>query len=237
MSSISEEEDCPVCASQMTVKKFEAQQHDDIIPNTDCLRLKCGHAFHAACILEGFRRGTGCPVCRTSLVEQTQSQTQGDGSDGVRFVLDLQTMQISVQEESDSETEITENPVANALLVSVQQQRSINPDVRAARTLLKKSIKEYKESRQFLIQERAKRIQKALREFRRDLRSVHYSALKQVREKVRKVKKAEKKALLEKGVSEDDAEEFFRVFEEQFDTQTILFYKTDDPCSRRFWAH
>jgi hypothetical protein len=42
---------------------------------------------------------------------------------------------------------------------------------------------------------------------------------------------------LEKGVSEEDAEEFFRVFEEQFDTQSILFYKTDDPCSRRFWAH
>jgi len=48
------------------------QKEDDTVDETDatCIRLRCGHAFHASCTLASFRSGTGCPMCRDAVDEE-----------------------------------------------------------------------------------------------------------------------------------------------------------------------
>ena len=61
--------DCAICIEQMQTMTFDVEKskgEDDVVDSVDtqCLRLKCGHAYHASCIMESFRNGGCCPICR-----------------------------------------------------------------------------------------------------------------------------------------------------------------------------
>jgi hypothetical protein len=53
-----EEKDCAICL-------------ETIEPNTNFIKTKCGHEFHASCLMENVaHNGFGCPNCRTVMAKE-----------------------------------------------------------------------------------------------------------------------------------------------------------------------
>lgn len=55
---------CSICRCDMPITNFILCTQDEIIE--DCVRFKCGHAFHANCACLSLRITDKCPVCRSS---------------------------------------------------------------------------------------------------------------------------------------------------------------------------
>ena len=232
---------CCICACEMGAAKYVAPDEtamDHIVEGTDCIRIKCGHAFHAACILQGFREVTTCPECRAPLRAAAPSVVASAqiGNGGQHFVLDLTTMQITA-DESEADSDTVENPTANVVRIALQHERSTSIVVRDARSSLKRAISDYKALRNVLVAERATRLRAALASFRRDFRSKHLKAARLVGSHLERVEELEKSALLKSGISEADTSSFFSsAFSEEYDLRSLLAFSQNDPTTRRFWA-
>jgi len=69
---------CGICLEFMTTESYNANtSEDDKIDekDTNCIRLKCGHAFHVSCTIESFRSSNSCPMCFES-DEESEDMTE-----------------------------------------------------------------------------------------------------------------------------------------------------------------
>ena len=66
------EELCAICQDHMTVPEYDIERLGEIIIEKDCTRLKCGHALHSKCMIEGLQSYNGkCLVCNVTGVDKT----------------------------------------------------------------------------------------------------------------------------------------------------------------------
>ena len=56
----------------MTVSGYDNENLGEIIIDKDCTRLKCGHALHSKCMIEGLQSYRGkCLVCNVTAIDKT----------------------------------------------------------------------------------------------------------------------------------------------------------------------
>jgi hypothetical protein len=59
--SAAEGDDCPICQDELTTPPSESKS-----PLRGCVKLPCGHAFHAACADDWLQLKRECPLCRAA---------------------------------------------------------------------------------------------------------------------------------------------------------------------------
>jgi len=159
--------DCPICKCDLGFPDFVASSEDHE-ESEQVFRLKCGHAFHNACLCRALRTDHGCPMCRGTLEE-----TAADGITNMQIVVDadgLLTLQ-TVQTEPDvAETtfDLAEARRVNEALTAVGSVTS----VQKARFKVNKATRKYRLLEHSLFKERATTLRKALDDFRDKHRNV-----------------------------------------------------------------
>lgn len=204
---------CAVCQNEITTETYEKNECDKIdSKDPSCLRLKCGHAFHATCVLETFRNGFGCPICRESLRNEEEPEL----------------LPLFEEDETITRMDLQRNRL-----------RSTNKKIRKARRELKKSTKEYKILCESLKTKRAAVIKTALKDFKKE-QFKEYKKLKlTVAKHLTEVKNLELNELAKRN-SESDVENYTS-FAIEFDYSLYehlrcLDFFAEDPLSRKFWG-
>jgi hypothetical protein len=208
--------DCAICIEPMNTKNYILPNgSDDTLDDTDskCLRLKCGHAFHADCTLATFRAGMGCPTCREPLREEA-------GFD-----------------EDDDDLSEDNDPVLTRLDIERERIRARSKPVKEARREFNKSLRDYKAHCAILKAERKLFIRKALEDFRRKRREEYNKVSLRVMKRMKEVEKTEIAELSKHSTKE---EIIFYQSASQFDysareAMRSNDYTTADPISNVFW--
>lgn len=136
--------ECPVCHDSMGSSKAYTAAAEDGEESSDVFRLKCGHAFHTACLCHSLRMDTGCPLCRS-----TASEVEG--------LLE------------DEPTEVLTLEVANGVLADVTRAvmtASERTDIQRARARVHRRLRTYRQMERQLCTRRAALIKGALAQFR-----------------------------------------------------------------------
>ena len=209
---------CAICIEDMKCSAFTQPSEDDRVDEDDAtaLRLKCGHAFHASCILQAFRSGISCPTCGSS----------------PRNLNDILQEAVDAVQESDQQW------LAADLLR--EQVRRTNPEVKRVRTFLNKSRKKYNVLVQDLVATRSRIVKSALLDFRKTRKADHCNQVQSLQRSLDIVRDAETKAMIDSG---DLTEEAIRAFMEQYGENDYrvecVFEAPDmnqpDPLDRAFW--
>jgi DNA repair exonuclease SbcCD ATPase subunit len=191
---------------------------DDHVDESDpaALRLKCGHAFHASCILQAFRSGISCPTCGSTL----------------RNLNDILQEAVDAVQESDQQW------LAADLLR--EQVRRTNPEVKRVRNYLNKSRKKYNILVQDLVSSRSRIVKSALLDFRKTRKADHSNQVQHLQRSLDIVREAETKAMIEPGdISEDSVKAFMEQYGENDYRVECVFEAPDmnqpDPLDRSFW--
>ena len=182
---------------------------EDVIDTDDfeCLRLRCGHAYHISCILPAFRAGMKCPICRDDL---TPSQSNA---------------LLHAFEDAFENVSVYENNVDPLL----QHIRCTNSAVKRARTELNECYLEYKKGVNEIKKVRSDLLKQALKELRRTEKKKHQNLLRGVRICLENVSKEENKALTTHNGHSDEQVFPAKVKEYVRDSTEC------DPVQMKFW--
>jgi hypothetical protein len=126
-------------------KAFE-RATEDREESSEVFRLKCGHAFHTACLCHSLRLDNGCPLCRGTASE---------------VALDA--------EYDDQAEEVLTLEVANGVLSDVTRAimtAGSRPDIQRVRARIHARIRTYRHMERHLCTRRAQIIRDALQQFR-----------------------------------------------------------------------
>lgn len=194
-------------------------QDDNVDPiDATCIRMRCGHAYHSACIIGCFRSGRGCPSCREEITPAA---------------IDHQLIEL----EGEFDIEEEPDPIIDRLDGERMVLRVRNNDIRKAREKLNKSVKSYRILCENLKSERRTIIRNALQNFRNTRKAKFNAASQNVRKSLSEVKRVEFKALLEKS-SENELKIYEDWVGEDYDFYEFIKSKdfdTPDPLSKPFW--
>jgi DNA repair exonuclease SbcCD ATPase subunit len=203
---------CAVCQNEISTETYQKNDTDKIdTEDSSCLRLQCGHAFHATCVMQTFRNGFGCPICRESLTTEEEPQM---------FAL------------------IEEDPAIERMDQERNNLRCNHKEIKKYRKLLKEATKQYKILCESLRAKRAALIREALKDFKKkEMRS--YKKIKQeVSKHLSKVKKLELDEL-KKENSQADFDNYSSIaMEFDYDLREhlrCLDYNAADPLYIKFW--
>ncbi len=250
--------ECSVCLESIATLPFVAPDvgtgaTTDAVDSADptCVRLRCGHAFHAPCILATFRSGIGCPTCRDPLQLQAPGQSRrravlihaGDapGSAASAHMRedaddDGETMESSSEDDDGDSIDI---PTVTRMDARLAVLRSTTPRIQAARRALNESLRAYRVLSDRLRHARRQALDAALREFRRSHLRTFDSAKRAVHGCLREVQEREREALL-LTESEADVQVFMRLASHfEYRTNHVLEssdYTSVDPLRRHFWT-
>lgn len=222
-----------------------APSADGVDPaDPSCLRLRCGHAFHAGCIMATFRSGIGCPVCRDPLQLVAPRRAAV-----ARAAMDEEDANGGINAHVGGGTDDDEDDydsVADIDLVTVTRLderlsvlRSTMPSIQAARSALRESLRSYRILCDGLRNGRRRALDAALREFRHDRMPTFTRAKRAVEQALREVERRELAALSAAEPAEDVR--MFTQIASQFEYRLhhVLEsqdYTSVDPLSRRFWT-
>lgn len=161
--------ECPICQSDMQTSSFQKDHADDSEEGLDAFRLKCGHAFHTACLCRALRTDSGCPVCR-----HTRMLTVTIDVDG----------QIAVErDDADVLTqELTEDITTATDLVNEMIQIRKHTTVQKMRRKINKLKAKYRSAETIMIQDRAGRLDAMLQDFT----AKHYTSFVEERSAIQK---------------------------------------------------
>lgn len=157
---------CSICRCEMPILNFVLCEQDEIIE--DCVRFKCGHAFHASCACLNLRITDKCPVCRSSdtvAVEDIQTE-----------IIDL--INGPLMENSLRATEI--------LALAGRSKR-----VQLARRRLNGSIKAFRSFEHSVKYQRCQEIKKAVNKIKESKHSEFIKLFNSVKRGLRRLKKEE----------------------------------------------
>lgn len=207
--------DCGICIETMKTESFVSPTNkddaDDLIDLKDkeCIRLRCGHAFHASCILCALRSGAGCPTCREGPSRYNYDE---------EFYL-------------EEDSALVQRLDAEISLIRSRSQR-----VRKARHTLNRHGKEYRILCDKLRWERNACIKKALVNFRLKNRALYVESAEEVRNSLANVKNIEFKELASKATSEE-LEEYSNSIDDYVAKEYMRCNDVTamDPISRKFW--
>jgi len=189
---------------------------DDTIDADDgsCLRLRCGHALHAACAMAGFRQGLGCPLCRDPL-------------NGAAAAPDDAT--------EDTELSDDEEAALRVLDAQLTRLRGSSPSVRLARAQLNLELADYNRHCEALKVARAAALRDALTQLRRRRLGDQQRRLKRLQGAMDRVRASERDALLSLGgIGEAFVDAFFECTSHLYQARSVRQLGLD-PQSRRFW--
>lgn len=243
---------CTVSAVPAGAAAAAGRTADDV-DGTDhaCVRLRCGHAFHAPCILATFRSGIGCPTCRDPLQLQppaprrptrTWLEISTDGAAAART-------HAAGMEEDDGETIASDTSSGSGESIDLATitrmdarlavLRSTAPQIRAARAGLNAALRRYRILSDDLRHARRQAIDAALRAFRRARMRDFVQAKRDVHARLRDVQDRELEAL--RGTESEADVRMFSAIATQFEYRTnhVLEsrdYTSADPLRRHFWT-
>ena len=212
--------DCGICIEPMLTKNFvPTSSEDDLVDSKDasCIRMRCGHAYHSACIMRCFRSGKGCPSCREDILPEP-SYMVFDGD--VEFEMQINT-----------------DPVVERLDSERMVLRVRNQIIRKAREKLNKSTKSYRFLCETLKRERRTCVKDALLKFRESRKSEYNKVSNAVRKCLADVKKVEFAALRENS-SEEDILKYEEWVEIDYDAKELMKsndLNCPDPLEKSFW--
>ena len=222
----------------MKTATFKAvSDSDDVVDPEDasCLRLRCGHAFHAACVLAAFRAGLGCAMCRQPLVVGGGAALEHElYDDGEQYSEDEEAQ----DDEYDGAT-AAETAAMREAHVALQRLRTSRRAVREARTAVNTALRDHNVLCEGVRQERAAVLRAALTNFRRRLQPAFRTSLHRLQESLERVQREERQALLDHGVDGRTVDAYFRhTAPIEYSARTRTRTLADaDPLSRRFWNH
>lgn len=156
----------------MHIAAYKKEDSDEILE--DCIRLKCGHAFHGTCVALAFRNAPECPVCRDSPHKQFEEA----------FENVIQEINARVSE-------------VDASLLQTQYIQSHHPKVQNARRLFNLAKADFQKEIKDLETKRHALLAKVLKDFRQDTRDKFQDTQKKVQRQLTKVRSAEWHALCE----------------------------------------
>lgn len=241
--------DCGICIEPMKTNSFEhpslENDNNDKIDEKDknCLRLKCGHAFHTECMVMAFRQQFGCPVCREETTPKNVLTL--DLNLGLNDLLPgnyTYEFENSNEELINSALAIQENPVFKDIENKLNYLRTTNYYVKKCRQNQNIILKEYNQFCNELQKERSNYIKDCLKKFRRDFRSKYNKKLRSLKEWMEETKKVEIFYLInELNMNEEDVTDFITHFGRYFYDPMFLprstFRENPDPAHLRFWFH
>ena len=144
---------CSICRCPMSVKNYEPCASDEVID--DCIRFKCGHAFHTGCACLNLRVTDKCPMCRSS--------------DTVEVEINGQTLNLTEDLQEEIDNLINGPLMEDSLRASELLERAgKSPKVQLARKRVNKAIREFRLLDQTLKYERSQEIRRALNKFKQE---------------------------------------------------------------------
>jgi hypothetical protein len=207
--------ECSICLEVMQTLSYDSNKangEDDCVDSEDknCIRLICGHAFHASCIIQSMRAGTKCAMCREQPIDINQTFSVDSNENRLR--------------EIDDER---------------HRLRITNRAIKNAREKLNKSVKEFRILSEVVKKERKNCIKKSLRTLRNKHRSEFRELVKIVKENVEEVKIIEIMEL-GKTKTKEEIEEYLLTFADYDYEARNLLQSNDftcmDPLLNRFWT-
>ena len=184
---------------------------DDLDPN--CMRLKCGHAFHLTCAMGAIRTVGNCPSCRDPVVPATN--------------------------EEDVENSEEEEDVYTMFEISRELLRKTDPDIRKAAKEFEGSLKEYKKNVNVIKKERRVIVSQALESFTKKRKAQHAALSKNVHKKMLALKRLEKKKLQLTGANEEEINIYIEAVSDldycAKEYMATSFDCAPDPLFNRFW--
>lgn len=215
--------ECSICLELIKTDSYVATDStDDKIDEKDpsCIRLKCGHAYHATCTMESFRCGKNCPMCR----EKSIPEIEEEFDEGFEILVE------------NSETE----RLIKDMELEVEHLRKTDSSVKKSREVLNKSIKKYRVYCEEIKKERKLQIKNALKVLRNKKKSKFEKLIKNVEKNLMDVKDAETKALSNKRTQLDlDTYNFHPWITSDFSARKNILisndYTSTDPLLKKFW--
>ena len=220
--------ECSICIEPMLTSKFIAVvgTTEDVVDKDDpsCIRMRCGHAFHAACCLASMRSGMACATCREFVV---RSDSQED------------FFEMLIEQDS----EISENPLMFDIDSLRATARVRDKSVRKARQLLNAKTKKYNILCEKLRSDRRLVISKVLKEFRATRRTEHRLLTKDVVAAMRGVVRAETAAITNMSTNTTISSELIKEYVKdarayEYDAIEHIRCKDEeaaDPINEKFW--
>lgn len=236
--------DCGICLEEMKTSSFIVPDPDigkeDEVDKQDatCIRLKCGHAFHASCICTSFRAGMACPVCRDSVTNNQVPNIQGFQLENGAFNFTINGAVVNGTVELDPEEE--DNPELDRMDEERTKIRVRNYAVKKARSEFKKNLRNYRQMCESLRSERKKIISNALVEMKNAKREIFMKTSESVRKSLRKVEDIERKSLMRISENPEEVRSYFRAVREfDYDAHELMRCKdpdSADPLQKKFWG-
>lgn len=221
--------ECPICKGDIGCAQF-VQSADDHEESEEVFRLKCGHAFHNACLCRALRSDQGCPMCRGTL-EETEIGLQG-----------VQTMQIVVDADGLlTIQQIQDVPDVEGTTFDLIEARQVSEalsavgtvtSVQVARCAVNKATRAYRTEEHSLFKERAIVLRKTLDQFRAAKRGAFDKVRRKLRRTLKNLKKVEKEEV-SKIITGVDLDNYIN-----YDVEPHVGNKdTFGPLKHSFWKH
>ena len=167
-----QDQECPICRSDMGHTVFELSNEDGPI-GEGVLRLRCGHAYHGTCIAMAFRAGVQCPMCRDNPDEEEYEPVERNLENAV--FSHIENITASMRQTTYVQTHVGQ--------------------VQAARARYNKERKKLSEYMERLNQQRHRCLAEALKRFREEHRNQFEKARKKVQRTLGDIRQKEWEAL------------------------------------------
>ena len=219
--------DCAICHTTLGFPDFLLCE-EDREESPDVFRLRCGHAFHNGCLCRSLRNDSSCPMCR-GLSENSVTEDTNQ----LRIIVDadgLLTIRTEGTQEDVAETtfnleearQVTENLTAVGQIFAVQQ----------ARARVNEATREYRKIEHTLFRVRASALCTAIYDFRRTWRDPFQKVRRNLRRKLKSLKKVETAEVL-KLMPHVDLSAYIN-----YDVEPHVGNKdTFGPLKHSFWKH
>jgi len=186
---------------------------EDMIDTLDpqCMRLKCGHAFHLVCAMGAIRTVGSCPSCRDPVVP-------------------------AVDEESEEEEE---EDVYTMFEISRELLRKTDPEIKKAAKEFEQTLKDYKKYATAIKRERKTIVSQALEGFGKKRKAQHTLLSRNVHKSMLKLKRIESKKLQLTGANEEEIKIYIDAVQDldycAKEYMATSFDCAPDPLYQRFW--
>jgi len=226
-----EGEECGICIEPMNTLSFvqpslEDDQREDVLDEKDpnCIRLKCGHAFHFSCQAPAMRMGKFCSLCRDEVKNETVRQIR-IGDDVWEFSGDALHDEINNLVQSNQE-----------LQTALDSERPNDQEFFQTQKKLTESLIVHKRIANDLKKVRAKYMRDALKSFRLNHKNKFDESKQRVKTLLRKCTSLEEGILRRRGFTTIQIREFF-ISDPNHDLNELVSNGAvgGDPARHRFW--
>lgn len=240
-------DECSICKLDMHgIVAFEAPLPDsaptDVLLDDTAFRLKCGHAFHCACLCQAFRSNSlGCPVCRISSADAASGTLNMiiniDAEGNIALSNEDDEDYVLFEEEEENEPEFVraeDIAAATATLSALQEAKQLRKRQKL-KAHFNQTLKDYRNFENLLMLERKNGIEGALNQLRRKYHQEYLYMKRKSAKALQALRRYDRNFIKRSDTSLLDY--FDKSTKERYLFETYIEVAEMNPCRYRFWNH